>query len=116
MASTEKTPWPRPAVGVGAIGATLGPFCSTNAGVTLFERPLRDGLQERERRRRERRRDARHLDPDQAVADADERPVGQAIGDAETGTEVVLLQRPHRLVAGILEQLRLQIEDTPSAR
>ena len=32
MPSTANTPWPRPAVGVGAIGATLGPFCSTNAG------------------------------------------------------------------------------------
>ena len=78
----------------------------------VVQRPLGDGLQEWEGRRRERRGDTGHLDPDQAVADADERPVGQAIGDAETGTEVVLLQRPHRLVAGILEQLRLQIEDT----
>ena len=87
-ALTENTPWPRPAVGVGAIGATLGPFCSTNAGDMLSSARC-DGLQERERGRGEGRRDARHLDPDQAVARTDHGLVGQPIDDAEARTEVV---------------------------
>ncbi len=73
----------------------------------VAQRALRDGLQERERRRRERRGDAGHLDPDQAVAGADERLVGQPIRDAETWAEVVFLQRPHRFVTRVFEQLRL---------
>src|SRR5476649_1141178 len=33
--STAKTPCPRPALAVGPIGATLGPFWSTNAGLIV---------------------------------------------------------------------------------
>src|SRR4051794_4687835 len=34
VGSTEKTPWPNPAVGVGLSGATVGPLARTNAGLT----------------------------------------------------------------------------------
>src|SRR5215203_3490604 len=35
LRSTENTPWPRPASGVGESGATVGPLARTNAGVML---------------------------------------------------------------------------------
>ena len=37
-------------------------------------------------------------------------PVGHAIDGPDTRTEVVLLERPHGLVAGIVELPRLQVE------
>ncbi len=81
----------------------------------VVQRALRDGLQERKHRRRERRRDARHLDPHQPVADSRHGPLGQAADDAEAGSEIELvkLARGTRLTvpAQKLELLRLQVED-----
>src|SRR5260370_2559564 len=67
-------------------------------------------LDERERRRRERRRDARHLDPDQSIARAEDCPVVQPEDSAEPRSEVVFPQRPHGLRARVLEQPGLQVE------
>jgi glycerol-3-phosphate dehydrogenase len=100
-------------VGVGSSGDTLGPFCSTNAGRDSAQRALRHRLQERERRCSERRRDTRHLDPHQTVPSAQQCFVSQSIRDAEPRTEVVLLQRPHWFITGILEQLRSKLK-TPT--
>ena len=75
-----------------------------------IERTLRHGLQERKGRRGERGRDARHLDPHHGVPRADNRPVGESVDGAETRAEVVLLQRTDRVVAWILQLLRLEIE------
>ena len=112
MLSTANTPWPRPAVGVGAIGATLGPFCSTNAGVMVSSARCDDRLQERKRRRRERRRDARHLDPDQAVAGAEDRLVGEPVDARPAAARSCSSSAAAPgSVARILELLRLQVED-----
>ena len=109
--STANTPWPRPAVGVGAIGATVGPFFSTNAGEIVSSVRCETVCRNGKRRRRERRRDAGHLDPDQAVSGADDGLVRQAIDGAEARPEVVLLERPDRIASRVLELLRLQVED-----
>ena len=74
------------------------------------ERALRHRLKERKRRRRERRRDAGHLDPHEAVAGAHDRLVRESVHRAEARAEIVLLQRPNGVGAGILELPRFQVE------
>src|SRR6185436_20825 len=76
----------------------------------VVERSLQHVLQEGKVRRRERRGDPRHLDPDLPVPRADDGLVRQAVDGADARAEVVLLERPYRLRAGIVELPRLYIE------
>ena len=83
---------------------------STNAGVMLSSVRCDTVCRNGNDRRRERRRDAGHLDPDQAVAGARHRLVGDAADDAEPRAEVELVQLPRgaRLAVApeVLELLR----------
>ena len=81
----------------------------------VVERPLRNGLEEREHGGRERRRDSGHFDPDKPISRPHHRPVGDLSDNAEARAEIVLVELTRRarisVAAEIVELLGLQIED-----
>ena len=104
-----------PASGVSGIGCDARARRERERRRDVVQRPLRHGLQERKDRRRERRRDARHLDPDQPVADARHGLVGDASDDPQPRAEIQLVELPGGAWLAVateeLELLRLEIED-----
>src|SRR5947208_3254156 len=90
-------------------------MCQRERGRDVVERPLRDGLEKREHRRRERSRDARLLDEHEREAGAHYCLVVEASNKPKARPEVQLVQLARRsriaALSEIVELLGLEIED-----